>query len=165
MEATRGRGKPSVTLVRGLCRFRGYTLVHARPLTGRTHQIRAHLRHVGHAIVGDASYDGEPRLLLSELKSGYRRGRGEMERPLLERLALHAARIELTSPATAARVRCVAPLPKDLRSALRQLQKVAAVRTHPDFEARLSAPFGEADADPFAALAAEALARLRARDD
>jgi RluA family pseudouridine synthase len=160
MVVTPGRGKPAVTLVRGLWRFRGYTLVHARPVTGRTHPIRAHLRHLGHAIVADATYGGEPQLKLSGLKFGYRRSRGERERPLLDRLALHALRIRLTSPASGQPVTCTAPLPKDLRSTLRQLQKSAGVRHVADLEARLAAPLGDEQVDPFAALLPEALARL-----
>jgi RluA family pseudouridine synthase len=162
MVVTPGHGKPAITLVRGLWRFRGYTLVHARPVTGRTHQIRAHLRHLGHAIVADPTYDGEPRLLLSGLKFGYRRARGERERPLLDRLALHALRIRLTSPASGEVVTCVAPLPKDLRSTLRQLQKSAGTRHVADLEARLDAPLGDGGDDPFAALLPAALARLSA---
>ncbi len=165
MVVTPNHGKAAVTLVRPLLRFRGYTLVHARPVSGRTHQIRAHLRHLGHAIVGDATYDGEAELLLSKLKFGYRRSRGEPERPLLARLALHAYRIRLASPATGAAVTCTAPLPKDLRSALRQLQKSAGTRVVADLEARLADPLApgrdEADVDPFAGLEPQALAALR----
>jgi len=155
------RGKKAVTLVRALVRFRGYTLVHARPITGRTHQIRAHLRHLGHALVGDPVYDGVPALLLSQLKHGYRPARGETERPLLDRLALHAASIRLDSPAGGPTLTIRSPLPKDLRSAIKQLQKSAALRTIGDLDALLAAPFGPPDApDPFAPLMAEALARL-----
>ncbi|MBM4013769.1 MAG: RluA family pseudouridine synthase [Planctomycetes bacterium] len=156
-----GRGKPAVTLVRALVRFRGYSLVHARPLTGRTHQIRAHLRHLGHALLCDAAYDGEESLLLSRLKHGYRPARGESERPLLARLALHAARIRLRSPADGSDVTIRAPLPRDLRAAIKQLQKAAALRTAPGLDALLDAPFGPDDeGDPFAAAMPAALARL-----
>ena len=140
MVITPGRGKPATTIVRGLVRFRGYTLVHARPITGRTHQIRAHLRHLGHPIVGDAVYGGEEQLWLSGLKLDYRRARGESERPLLARLALHAYRIRFRSPATGELVTCVSRLPKDLRSALKQLQKTAATRIVPDFDRLLDDP-------------------------
>jgi len=153
MVATPDRGKPAVTLVRGLLRFRGYTLVHARPVTGRTHQIRAHLRHLGHSLVGDALYDGEEQLWLSRIKLDYRHARGERERPLLDRLALHAFRLRITSPATGEAVTCVAPLPRELRSALRQLQKAAGTRIVNDFDALLADPIGaRAGGDPFCAI-------------
>jgi RluA family pseudouridine synthase len=155
------RGKLAVTLVRGVLRFRGHTLVHARPVSGRTHQIRVHLQHVGHSLVADPLYGGEERLLLSDLKLDYRRARGEQERPLLERLALHALRIRLTSPATGATVVCGAPLPKDLRSALRQLQKSAGTRTVADLDAFLADPSATSDGvDPFAELTPKALELL-----
>ncbi len=161
MVVTPGHGKPSVTLVRALLRFRGYTLVHARPLTGRTHQIRAHLRHLGHSLVGDTVYGGEEQLLLSKLKHGYRPARGESERPLLSRLALHACQITLTSPATGQPLTLRSPLPKELRSVIKQLQKSAGVRTVASLEALLDAPLGPIGAaDPFESQMAEALARL-----
>jgi hypothetical protein len=162
MAVTPNHGKVAVTLVRGIWRFRGHTLVHARPVSGRTHQIRVHLRHLGHSIVADPTYDGEPELLLSGLKFGYRRGRGERERPLLDRLALHALRIRLVSPATGTEITCTAPLPKDLRSTLRQLQKSAGTRLVSDLEARLDDPLGGAGEDPFAELLPAALERLQA---
>lgn len=59
-------GKPAKTLFRVIARGGGATLVEARPLTGRTHQIRVHLLHSGFPIVGDATYGGEhaPRMML-----------------------------------------------------------------------------------------------------
>ena len=103
-------------------------------------------------------------LRLSKLKLGYRRSRGEDERPLLARLALHAYRIRLASPATGAAVTCTAPLPKDLRSTLRQLQKSAGTRVVADLEARLAEPLaaapGAPDDDPFAPLEPQARAAL-----
>ncbi|MBL8841215.1 MAG: RluA family pseudouridine synthase [Planctomycetes bacterium] len=161
MAVTPGHGKPSVTLVRALLRFRGYSLVHARPLTGRTHQIRAHLRHLGHSLVGDTVYGGEEQLLLSKLKHGYRPARGESERPLLARLALHAHQIAFTSPADGRALTLRSPLPKELRSVIKQLQKSAGVRTVASLEALLDAPLGPLDGeDPFAGAMAEALALL-----
>jgi 23S rRNA pseudouridine1911/1915/1917 synthase len=52
-------GKPAKTLFRVLGRSAGVTLVEARPLTGRTHQIRVHLVHAGFPIIGDATYGGD----------------------------------------------------------------------------------------------------------
>lgn len=51
-------GKPSVTHVKVLERFKGYTYIELELETGRTHQIRVHLKHIGHPIVGDSLYGG-----------------------------------------------------------------------------------------------------------
>jgi 23S rRNA-/tRNA-specific pseudouridylate synthase len=77
--------------------------------------------------VGDATYGGEP-LWLSELKQGYRRGRGRAEQPLIGRVALHAAGLALEHPVTRQPVKIESPLPKDLRVALKYLERFATVQ-------------------------------------
>ncbi len=122
----RADGKPSITRFRVLSRLRGTTLVEARPLTGRTHQIRVHAAHVGHPLVGDPKY-------------------GDIERDRAfkryghVRLFLHAVRIQLPSesagsaesgkpaPSKAGRstkkeLRIEAPLPDDLTRLLSMLE-------------------------------------------
>ncbi|MCK6447421.1 MAG: RluA family pseudouridine synthase [Planctomycetes bacterium] len=120
-------GKESRTEIAVAERFRGFTLLRARPLTGRTHQIRVHLAHEGFPLVVDPLYGRRRALLLSELKNDYRKKRGEAERPLIERATLHAASIEYTG-VDGARVRVEAPLPKDFARALKQLAKVRPPR-------------------------------------
>jgi RluA family pseudouridine synthase len=95
-------GKRSKTLVSVVESFRDYVWLTCRPVTNRTHQIRVHLRHTGLPIVGDTLYDGKP-LLLSRLKRDYRLKPGRTERPLLERVALHAEELSLVHPITAAK--------------------------------------------------------------
>lgn len=111
--------------------FRGVSLVRVRPHTGRTHEVRLCLRTLGTPCAIDPLYGtGEP-LLLSRWKRDYRTGRGREERPLIERLTLHAESIAFAPPGAdpedrAAWIRVEAPLPKDLASTLRQLRKHAA---------------------------------------
>ncbi|NGO39973.1 RluA family pseudouridine synthase [Limisphaera ngatamarikiensis] len=124
MCVVRKRGKESVTEFSVLERFLGYTLLQCRPLTGRTHQIRVHLAHRGCPVVGDKLYGGSP-LWLSRIKVGYRLRKGETERPLLERLALHAERLVVLHPVTGQTVEIVAPWPKDLQAAVKQLRRHA----------------------------------------
>lgn len=118
------RGKRSLTRFAVLERFAGWTLLQCEPLTGRTHQIRAHLRHVGFPIVGDALYGGKP-LLLSRLKQGYRLKPNRTERPLIGRVALHAEKLSLSHPVTGAALTITAPWPKDLNVAVKYLHKYA----------------------------------------
>jgi RluA family pseudouridine synthase len=101
----------------------GFAFLECRPLTGRTHQIRVHLAASGTPILNDPFYGNETRLLLSDLKRGYK-GR-EDERPLIARLALHAGSLTFTHPATREPMTLTAPLPQDFVVALKYLRKFA----------------------------------------
>jgi RluA family pseudouridine synthase len=124
MQVHRKRGKLSVTEFRVRERFRGYTLLECRPLTGRTHQIRVHLAHRGWPVVGDKLYGGEP-FFLSRVKPDYRFKPGETERPLLARLGLHAERLTLVHPVSGQPVVIEASWPRDLQAAVKQLRRYA----------------------------------------
>jgi RluA family pseudouridine synthase len=116
------KGKPAATRLRALESYGAYSLIEARPETGRTHQIRVHLASQGLPICGDNLYGSGEGVLLSKVKPGYKAGRAE-ERPLIERLALHARRLGFTHPGTEQKMEITAPYPKDFESALRQLRK------------------------------------------
>ncbi len=118
-------GKRSRTVVELLETFRAHSLLKCLPATGRTHQIRVHLRHAGLPLVGDTLYDGGP-LLLSHLKSGYRLKPGRTERPLIDRVALHAAELKFAHPVTSADLVITAPWPRDLTVAVKYLRRYAA---------------------------------------
>ncbi len=121
------RGKKSKTCFTVLERFSGYTLLQCEPQTDRTHQIRVHLRHAGMPIVGDALYGGKP-LFLSALKPDYHVKKGETERPLIGRLALHAVELELPHPVSGSLVKITAPRPKDFSVAVKYLRRFETVR-------------------------------------
>jgi RluA family pseudouridine synthase len=124
MTVDKGRGKESVTDYTVLERFAGFALLEARPRTGRTHQIRVHLSEFGLPILCDPMYsDGKP-FFLSEIKRGYR-VKGEEERPLLSRTALHAASLTVTHPVTGERLTVEAEMPKELQAVLKGLRKYA----------------------------------------
>jgi RluA family pseudouridine synthase len=118
-------GKRSCTNFEVRGRFSGWTLLACVPLTSRTHQIRAHLRHAGLPIVGDALYGGRP-LLLSNLKRGYRLKPNTSERPLLGRVALHAEKLPLAHPVTGKSLSITSPWPKDFNVAVKYLSRYAA---------------------------------------
>lgn len=99
-----------------------HTVVRLWPETGRTHQLRVHMAHIGHPILCDRHYGSAEPLLLSKLKRSYTPGKTP-ERPLLERLALHAEAIRFEDRGQLIDVE--APLPKDLSVALKQLRKLS----------------------------------------
>ena len=94
-------GDAAITRYRTLANGPGGALVEARPETGRTHQIRVHLAHLGAPLLGDARYGGPRRV-------------GEFAVP---RVMLHALRLELSHPLTGASLAFSAPLPADFREA------------------------------------------------
>ena len=124
MRVDHKEGKFSVTNFTVREVFTGCALLDCFPLTGRTHQIRAHLSYVKHPVIGDSTYGGEP-LLLSHLKPGYRLKPGRTENPLMARVALHAESISFPHPRTGETVSIEAPWPKDLTVALRYLRRYA----------------------------------------
>ncbi len=106
--AVRSDGREAVTHYRIVKRYRAHTLVRVQLETGRTHQIRVHLAHIGYPIVGDPVYAGRRRLpagctrALSEALSSF------------PRQALHAARLALTHPMTGKQLEWEAPVPDDM---------------------------------------------------
>src|SRR5574343_1028903 len=97
------RGKPSHTVFRLLARWPEMSLLEAQLKTGRTHQIRVHLAHLGFPILGDEKY-GDFALNKNLKRDG------------LKRMALHAWRIAFRHPLAATPMTCVAPMPESLRS-------------------------------------------------
>ena len=117
------RGKESITDYEVLENFGSYSWMQFRIHTGRTHQIRVHMKDMGHPVVCDELYgDGKP-LRLSSLKSKFKLSRNELEeRPILNRLALHAFRLGFTRP-NGEKVELEAALHRDLKASLQQLAK------------------------------------------
>ncbi|MGN6401253.1 MAG: RluA family pseudouridine synthase [Flavisolibacter sp.] len=119
------KGKESVTEYEVVQKFRLYSWMQFKILTGRTHQIRVHMKFLGHPVVCDELYgDGKP-VFISQLKSRYNLSKSEEEeRPLLNRLALHSFQLSFTGINGEA-FNLEAPLPKDLRATLNQLKKLS----------------------------------------
>ncbi len=115
------KGKPSLTLVSTIERYKKHSLLACMPFTGRMHQIRVHLANYGLPIIGDEHYGGK-NLFLSEIKNNYKLSKNEEEKPLMGRLALHAVAIQFEDR-NGEIMKLTAPYPKDLQAAIRQLEK------------------------------------------
>ena len=115
--AVSDRGKPAVTHVRVLEKYRAHALVEARLETGRTHQIRVHLAWWGYPLVGDPVYGGRPRPPggatpeLSGVLAGFRRQ------------ALHAAALSLAHPETGESLSWREPPPEDFEGLVNALAR------------------------------------------
>jgi 23S rRNA pseudouridine955/2504/2580 synthase len=115
----RDEGQPSQTILRRIRQFEEATLLEARLITGRTHQIRVHLAHLASPIAGDDKY-------------GDFEWNRKLARQGLKRMFLHAASLAFRHPLTGQPVRLEAPLPKDLARFLDTLKPLA-----PDHEQAL----------------------------
>jgi 23S rRNA pseudouridine1911/1915/1917 synthase len=110
-------GKPAVTHYRLLERFAAHTHVRCKLESGRTHQIRVHMAHVKHPLVGDPAYGGRLRLP---------KGTTEELREVLaafNRQALHAQRLTLNHPETGETLSWEVPLPNDMNALILALRK------------------------------------------
>lgn len=121
--AVNKHGRRAVTEWKLEWSVRDFSLIRCFPQTGKTHQIRVHLTHVGLPLAIDPLYN-PPRqaLLLSEIKRNYRPGAG-VERPLIQRLTLHAEKLTFVHPSGQS-VEVVCPLPRDFKAAVNQLAKL-----------------------------------------
>ncbi|HHJ49944.1 MAG TPA: RluA family pseudouridine synthase [Phaeodactylibacter sp.] len=118
------RGKAAVTHYKVLQNWERYSLLSVSIETGRTHQVRVHLSHIGHPIVGDPFYGNGEGLLVSKIKGKrFRLGKNETERPLIARTALHAQKLGIALEGSTELTTFEAPLPKDFRAAVKQLDK------------------------------------------
>lgn len=127
-----GNSRQAVTRYEVLERFYDFTYVRLLPKTGRTHQLRVHLRHLGHPIVADRLYGGRAALSRDYLDPA-RPTRRDSKRPpkaedsdvLISRQALHAFRLSFRHPVTGLPLVFEAPLPADMENTLAALRKTA----------------------------------------
>ena len=115
--AVRESGKPAVTHFRVIEKFRAYTHLRLKLETGRTHQIRVHMAHIKHPLLGDQVYGGRPRLPkgASDVFIATLRG--------FQRQALHAAQLSLFHPETEEWMTWKAPLPQDMQDLLKAVKQ------------------------------------------
>ncbi len=129
--ATRGkmlihpRGKDSKTSYEILRSFIKFSYLKVKIHTGRLHQIRVHLSHIGHPLMVDSLYGNRDAFYLSEIKGRkYRIKKGEEERPLLTRQPLHSHQLILPHPLTGEKLELEFEPPKDIRATIKQFEKI-----------------------------------------
>ncbi|MGC1272172.1 MAG: RluA family pseudouridine synthase [Planctomycetaceae bacterium] len=103
-------------------RFDGYSQMKLNLKTGRTHQLRVHMQHLGHSIVADKVYGGKGVLLLSDVDQSVR-PETPADHPLIHRQALHASRLTIAHPQTGRPMTFEAPLPADMANVLETLRR------------------------------------------
>jgi 23S rRNA pseudouridine1911/1915/1917 synthase len=114
--------RPAQTFFEVLERFEGFAAVRLVPKTGRTHQIRVHLNHLGCPVLCDKQYGGRSQI-----------SRGEIRRDptddlvLLDRQALHARRLKFRHPEDGRTIEIEAPLPADMQAVLAELREYRAL--------------------------------------
>lgn len=119
------KGKPAKTEYEVLEEFGMYSYLKWQIHTGKTHQIRLHMKSLEHPLAVDELYGNGQPVFLSAIKKNYHLSKNEHEeRPLLSRLALHAHQLSFKGP-DGETYQLEAPLPKDLSAVLNQLHKNA----------------------------------------
>ncbi len=107
--------RPAVTLYKSIKHYRyrneNLTLTEAMPKTGRMHQIRVHLKHIDHPIIGDPLYNTKPSRTISKALG-------------LERQFLHASKLEFVHPITDESIKLECPLPEDLKEVMLKINKI-----------------------------------------
>lgn len=120
---THAKGKHAITHYKVLQSFGKFSLLEFDIETGRTHQIRVHAKHLGHPIVCDPFYSDGRSVFLSDFKRKVHLGKfTEEEKPILHRLGLHAFQLSFTDK-DGKTLLLEAPLHKDMRALLNQLEK------------------------------------------
>lgn len=117
------RGKYSLTKVKVLEKFRFTSLLECSLVTGRQHQIRVHLSALGHPLLVDELYGGGRQFYLSDIKKGYTIDDDSIEKPIIERLTMHARSISFTDERTKENITATADYPKEFSILIKQLKK------------------------------------------
>jgi len=123
------RGKDSKTSFEVIDSYVKFSLLQVKIHTGRLHQIRVHLAHIGHPLMVDHLYGNREEFFLSEIKGRkFRMKKGEEERPLLTRQPLHSHKLIVPHPISGETLNLEFEPPKDIRATIKQFEKILKKR-------------------------------------
>lgn len=122
------RGKESLTIVTVKDRYRHGTFAEINLVTGRHHQIRAHLASIGHPLLIDEVYGNATEFYLSKIKKRFNLKKKDVEKPIISRLSMHAFSLGFKHPSDDKVVSFEAEYPKDFAALLQVLGKYAKGR-------------------------------------
>lgn len=118
------KGKAAFSSYQLIRSYAQYSLCDIEIQTGRTHQIRIHMSHIGYPLAYDPDYGPDQPIFLSQIKrKRFNLKKGESERPIIDRVPLHAHSLTLTDPDSSKPIHIECPLPKDMAAFLKQLDK------------------------------------------
>lgn len=121
------KGKESLSIVKVLKRFRNSTFIEVDLVTGRQHQLRAHVAAIGHPLLIDNLYGENSEFYLSSIKKKFNLKKHDVEQPIISRITMHANSINFLHPSKNIRLTLSAEYPKDFRVLLQLLEKYASI--------------------------------------
>ncbi len=121
------RGKESLTIVTVIERFRSSTFVECNLVTGRHHQLRAHVAAMGHPLLIDDLYGENTEFMLSSIKRKFNMKKHDVERPIISRITMHAFSLDFIHPINNEKMHLEAEYPKDFRVLLQVLRKYSSI--------------------------------------
>jgi len=123
------KGKYAETHYEVITDWNQYALVNCKILTGRTHQIRVHMKYIGAPLLIDKKYGVSNAFYLSQIKR-VKFSRDQEERPLFKRSSLHATSLSIIHPATKKSIKFEADFPKDFKAIINQMNKSKGTSTN-----------------------------------
>jgi 23S rRNA pseudouridine1911/1915/1917 synthase len=124
------RGKESLTKIKVLQRFKVATLIECDLISGRHHQIRVHCSAIGHPLLVDTMYGDKSEFYLSSIKRKFNLKKGTEERPIIDRITMHASSLQFAHPRHGEELTFTADHPKDFAALLQLLGKYSQI---PDY--------------------------------
>lgn len=119
------KGKDAVTHFSVITEWDHHALVNVNIETGKTHQIRVHMKSIGCPLLCDPLYGDGRGFYLSSIKRNFNRAYDEVERPLINRTALHAEKLQFNHPTSGEEMTFSQNVPKDMKAVIHQLNKLS----------------------------------------